>query len=36
MKLIMAGKFDSSYVYVVSAEVLEIIKDVFSQTQKFA
>ena len=35
-KLIMAGKFDPSYIYVVSMEVLEILKEVFKNTQKFA
>ena len=35
-RLIMAGKYDSSYIYVVSAEVLSILKEVFRQTQKFA
>jgi hypothetical protein len=35
-KLILAGKYDSSYVYVLSQEALEIIKDVFQKMPKFA
>lgn len=35
-KLILTGKYDSSYVYVVSQEVLEIVKDIFKNTPKFA
>ena len=32
----MAGKYDSSYIYVLSQEAIEIVKDVFEQTPKFA
>lgn len=32
----MAGKFDTSYIYIVSGEVLDFIKDVFGQMEKFA
>lgn len=30
-KLIMAGKYDTSYIYIVSTEVLETLKQTFSQ-----
>jgi hypothetical protein len=32
----MAGKYDSSYVYVLSQEILEIVKEIFQKTPKFA
>lgn len=35
-KLIMSGSYDSSYIYVVSQEVLDTIKVVFESMQKFA
>ena len=35
-KLIMAGKYDSSYIYVLSQEAIEIIKDIFDKMPKFA
>ena len=34
--LIMAGKYDSSYIYVLSQEAIEMMKDVFDKTPKFA
>ena len=35
-KLIMAGKYDTSYIYIVSQEVLEFLKEVFDSMEKFA
>lgn len=35
-KLILAGKYDSSYVYIISQEVLEIVKEIFDKTPKYA
>lgn len=35
-KLIMAGKYDTSYIYIVSGEVLEFLKEVFNEMPKFA
>lgn len=35
-KLILAGKYDSSYVYILSQEILEIVKEIFEKTPKFA
>lgn len=32
----MAGKYDSSYVYILSQEILEIVKEIFEKTPKFA
>jgi hypothetical protein len=35
-KLIMAGKYDTSYIYIVSGEVLEFLKETFAEMEKFA
>ena len=32
----MAGKYDTSYIYIVSQEVLEFLKEVFGNMEKFA
>ena len=32
----MDGKYDSSYVYILSQEILEIVKEIFEKTPKFA
>lgn len=32
----MAGKYDSSYVYIISQEALEFVKNIFANTPKFA
>jgi len=32
----LTGKYDSSYIYVVSQEAIEIVKDVFEKAPKFA
>ena len=32
----MAGKYDTSYIYIVSQEVLDFLKEVFAGMEKFA
>ena len=32
----MAGKYDTSYIYIVNQEVLDFVKEVFQEMEKFA
>lgn len=32
----MSGKYDPTYIYIVSQEALSLVKEIFTNTQKFA